>query len=117
MKFLVDAQLPKSLSDFLRSKSIDCIHTLELPKANDTTDNEILILSSIEERVVITKDSDFLETYLVRGLPKKLIIMKTGNIRNKELINLIYQNLDYILNSIEVNNLIEINKNEIIIHQ
>jgi predicted nuclease of predicted toxin-antitoxin system len=59
VKFLIDAQLPKSLSDFLKLKGYNCVHTLELPNENDTTDNEILKYCELENRVVITKDNDF----------------------------------------------------------
>lgn len=31
MKFIVDAQLPKTLSDFLVSRGLEYIHTLDLP--------------------------------------------------------------------------------------
>lgn len=41
MKFIVDAQLPKSLAYALREKGFDAIHTSELPDGNETTDAEI----------------------------------------------------------------------------
>lgn len=42
MKFIVDAQLPKSLSDFLNQKDLDSIHTLELPGKITTSDQQII---------------------------------------------------------------------------
>lgn len=41
MKFIVDAQLPKTLAQSLRDKGFDVVHTSELPDGNDTTDDEI----------------------------------------------------------------------------
>ena len=41
MKFIVDARLPKSLSDFLNESGYHSIHTLELPAQNQTGDNTI----------------------------------------------------------------------------
>jgi predicted nuclease of predicted toxin-antitoxin system len=73
VKFTLDAQLPKILSDFLISKGYESIHTLELPKANSTQDFEILEICYREQRIVITKDNDFLESYLLLGKPKQLI--------------------------------------------
>ena len=64
MKFLVDAQLPISLSDFLKSRGHASIHTLELPDKNKTKDNYILSISVEEKRIVVTKDNDFLESFL-----------------------------------------------------
>ncbi|MFM9952284.1 MAG: DUF5615 family PIN-like protein [Saprospiraceae bacterium] len=60
MKFIVDAQLPKSLARLLREYGHDAIHTLELPRRNRTDDYEINEISLQELRVVISKDSDFL---------------------------------------------------------
>ena len=117
MKFLIDAQLPKSLSDFLKLEGYDSVHTIELPKANDTQDNEILKICLEEKRVIISKDSDFLESFLLNKSPEKLILVKTGNIKNEELIKLFTLNLQYICLSIKENDLIEINKTDIIIHK
>lgn len=57
MKFIVDAQLPKSLSDFINEQGYDSVHTLELPNKNNTTDQEIIEISNAENRVVISKDA------------------------------------------------------------
>ena len=59
MRFIVDAQLPKRLSHFLVSRGFDSIHTLELPLRNLTPDGEIIGICERENRIVITKDSDF----------------------------------------------------------
>ncbi len=64
MKFLVDAQLPLALASSLRSAGHDALHTSELPHGNRTTDSEINHLSLAEERVVITKDADFADSFL-----------------------------------------------------
>jgi predicted nuclease of predicted toxin-antitoxin system len=117
VKFLVDAQLPKALSDLLKSAGYDSIHTIELPKANDTQDKEILKICLEENRIIISKDADFLESFLVNKSPEKLILVKTGNIRNEELLTLFKLNLEYIRLSINENELIEINKTDIIIHK
>lgn len=56
MRFLVDAQLPKSLARFLRERGFDAVHTLELPDKNRTDDLAIIQISLAESRVVISKD-------------------------------------------------------------
>lgn len=116
MKFIIDAQLPKSLSDFLVSKGLDSIHTLDLPEKNKTKDGYIAKLANKEERVVITKDADFLESFIVKSEPEKLIIVKTGNINNRHLVKLFEDNLGFLLEMISKSNLIEINRTEIIVH-
>jgi len=87
MKFLVDAQLPKSLSSLLVTIGYDGIHTLDLPDKNLSQDNFLLLVARNEDRVIITKDFDFLESQMVRGESEKLILIKTGNIKNQELLS------------------------------
>lgn len=74
-------------------------------------------ISFEEKRIVISKDVDFLDSFLVKKTPEKLIMVKTGNIQNKELLSILKLNLTYIYNSIKENDLIEINKTDIIIHK
>ena len=116
MKFLIDAHLPKSLSDFLQLKGHDSIHTIELLDGNRTSDLTILDISKKENRIVISKDSDFLETFLLTGLPEKLILIKTGNIRNVDLLAIFDNNIDKICSLLSDSFLIEINISEIIVH-
>ena len=63
MKFIVDAQLPKSLSQLLINLGYDSIHTLDLPDKNKSTDQFIIQISTDQNRVVVTKDRDFLESF------------------------------------------------------
>ena len=52
MRFLIDAQLPKQLSDFLNQSGYDSIHTLHLLNANRTSDKELNEISLKENRVL-----------------------------------------------------------------
>ncbi|MEX0680296.1 MAG: DUF5615 family PIN-like protein, partial [Balneolales bacterium] len=61
--------MPKRLSDFLATKQVDSRHTLELPGKNATSDQEIIRFAEQEKRIVITKDSDFLDNYIFKGQP------------------------------------------------
>jgi predicted nuclease of predicted toxin-antitoxin system len=116
MKFIVDAQLPKSLSELINSKGQDSIHTLELPDKNKTQDGFITRLATDEQRIVVTKDADFLESYILRKEPPKLLLVKTGNIRNNELISLSDRNLKLIIDLFSLHSLIEVTKEEIVVH-
>lgn len=92
MRFIIDAHLPFKLSEFLIEQNHDSIHTSELPKANSTSDEEIVELSLNENRIVISKDSDFYNRYLRKSEPYKLIVISTGNISNKSLLEDFYGN-------------------------
>lgn len=116
MKFIVDAQLPKLLSDLLNEKGFNSLHTLDLPAKNKTKDQDIAKLANNENRIVITKDIDFLESFLLKSEPRKLIVVKTGNISNKDLVNIFKVNLETIIVMISRSNLLEITSIEIAEH-
>lgn len=59
------------LSHWLRQRSHDALHTLELADENRTSDIEIMRIADREDRVIITKDEDFVRSHLLRGTPKK----------------------------------------------
>ncbi|WP_242040254.1 DUF5615 family PIN-like protein [Anabaena subtropica] len=93
MKFLVDAQLSVRLADFLRVSNYDTIHTRDLPEKNSTSDIEINAISIQQNRISITKDSEFVNSFLTIKQPHKLLLITTGNISNSELENLFSSNL------------------------
>ncbi len=117
MKFIVDAQLPISISELLNSKGFDSKHTLELTDKNSTSDKQIIEISRQENRVVVTKDNDFLESYLIKHQPEKLIVVRTGNIKNNELLTIFANNIGYLVEALGKNSLIEIHKTKIIVHE
>ncbi|MFM7426331.1 MAG: DUF5615 family PIN-like protein [Elainella sp.] len=77
MKFLVDAQLPIHLVRLLQEAGYDTIHTKELPQQSATPDSIINFVSIQEERVVITKDSDFVDSFLTVQQPYKLLLINS----------------------------------------
>lgn len=108
MKFLVDAQLPPGLCVLLRHAGHDVIHTLELPRQNQTPDSFLNQLSSAEQRVLITKDTDFYHSHLLHGRPWKLLLVRTGNARTRDLRDLFARHLTEIIPALEVNSLVEL---------
>lgn len=114
MKFVVDAQLPRKLSDFLQEKGYDSIHTLDLPEKNRSGDEQIAKLSIKEKRVVISKDSDFYDRYQSKLEPYKLLFLTTGNISNRALLDIIDKNLDQILATLEEHAVVELSRESII---
>ncbi len=116
MKVLVDAQLPQRLARLLSSKGIDSLHTLDLPQKNAATDQEIIDRADQENRIVVSKDSDFLDNYILEGKPKRLLIVSTGNISNNDLIQLFKQNIEVLKSLFKENTVVEIDEDEILIH-
>ena len=114
MKFIVDAQLPYGVAQMLREKGFDAIHTNDLPDKERTTDNYIRDLSVKEKRIVITKDYDFLDTHILKSIPQKLLIVTTGNIKNKQLFELLRRNWQTICDLFQTCNLIEIDNYSVV---
>jgi predicted nuclease of predicted toxin-antitoxin system len=110
MKFLIDAQLPPSLKRLFTSKGYDCIHTLDLVMQNDTPDRMINSISVNEQRIVITKDGDFLDSFILKKEPYKLILVKLGNISKNELLKFFVDKFDEIIEKIKTEEMILLTK-------
>lgn len=116
MNFLVDAQLPRRLVLLLRQAGHDAIHTLDLPQGNRTPDTEINIRAASEQRVVITKDADFVNSFLVLRQPYKLLLISTGNVPNTELLMLFTTYLPQISRELENHSYLELSRTAVIVH-
>lgn len=116
MKFLVDAQLPRRLALAITEQGHDALHTLDLPDTNRTTDAQINSLSQQDQRVVITKDADFVNSFLVSGLPYKLLLISTGNISNRELDGLFLAHFSRIVEAFQEHHFLELNRTALIVH-
>lgn len=117
MKFLVDAQLPQQLARWLQAEGHEAVHTRDLPGGNRTGDTAINEISLREQRVVVTKDEDFVDLFLLRHQPYKLLLVATGNISNKELERLFQKNLAHIVTAFETYDFIELDRTALIYHQ
>jgi predicted nuclease of predicted toxin-antitoxin system len=108
MKFLVDAHLPRSLCGMLAQHGHDAMHTLDLPAGNATKDGVINQLSIDQQRVVVTKDTDFFYSHLLQKRPWKLLLVKTGNISTRNLRALFERNLSAIERAFGTHTLVEV---------
>jgi predicted nuclease of predicted toxin-antitoxin system len=116
MNFVVDAQLPRRIAAWLRAHGHDAIHTLDLPDANRTTDAAIVELSLHEDRVVITKDADFVDTHILHRRPGKLLLVSTGNVSNRELETILKLNIPVIVAALEAADFVEISHAGVLVH-
>lgn len=117
MKFLIDAQLPRRLARWLAAQGHDARHTLDLPLRNRTPDSAIIALAEQEDRVVVTKDDDFVQSFLVNDQPHRLLLIATGNISNSELERLIAANLAEIVQAFEQHQFVELGRELLAIHR
>lgn len=110
MKFLVDEQLPYLLVEWLQNKGYDTLHVSTLLSNERVTDEYICKQSMIEKRIVITKDSDFFNTYLIKQEPYKLVYVTTGNLRNRALLDLFRASFELLILNLETAQVIEFNQ-------
>jgi predicted nuclease of predicted toxin-antitoxin system len=117
MNLLVDAQLPRRLAAYLRSAGYDVVHTLDLPAGNRTTDEEINAIAERDSRVVITKDADFVSSFVLSRRPPKLLLVSTGNISNRALEDLFAKHLAQLSAALLSSSYVELTRTTLIIHE
>ena len=108
MKFLVNAQLPRRLIRRLQEFSHEAMHTLDLPLGNRTPDETINEVSVREKYIVITKDADFVDSFILHRQPYKLLLISTGNITNADMTDIVH--------ALESHDFIEMSRTALIIH-
>lgn len=116
MKFVVDAQLPRRLARAMTALGADAIHTLDLPAGNLTTDTDIRRIAAADQRIVVTKDSDFVDSFLMHGEPAKLLFITTGNIPNDQLVRLLQANWLGILQMLGQGGFVELSRSSLVLH-
>ena len=114
MRFLCDVHISYKIKKFLKNKDHYCIHINEILSQDRTIDHDIAAYCNEKDLILITKDEDFLDTYLIEHLPRKLIKIHLGNISTNKLIDIIDKALLFV-KEIENRNyfLVEIYKNRI----
>lgn len=101
LKFIVDTHLPPSLARWLTRHGFDATHPYILPEGERMTDVELRQVAIAETRIIVTKDSDFFDYYLLKGTPPKVLLLEFGNIRNQDLLAQFESHLPLIVREFE----------------
>jgi len=91
MKFIVDSQLPELVTTRLQN----LVYVNYLSEGNKTTDHEILDICESESRVLITREEDFIEGFILRGRPREIIYMHPA-CKCSKLLKLMESKMDYV---------------------
>jgi predicted nuclease of predicted toxin-antitoxin system len=85
MRFLIDAQLPPGLAQFLESRGYEALAARELglSKASDST---IWAFAISGDWVIVTKDEDFAELSLRAQVRPRILWLRIGNSTNQVLL-------------------------------
>ncbi|MBM3860717.1 MAG: hypothetical protein FJ395_13845 [Verrucomicrobia bacterium] len=116
MKFLLDAQLPRRLARALAAGGHDTVHCLDLALGNRTPDQELATIAARESRVLVTKDSDFVTSYWLQGMPPKLLLISTGNIDNDALLRLVAANQSALIAALTQHHFVELSRSSVTVH-
>jgi predicted nuclease of predicted toxin-antitoxin system len=85
LRFLVDAQLPPILTDWLIGKGHAAAHVTETAGL-DAPDAQIWNLAVASDYVIITKDRDFVEWARTRSPKARVVWIRFGNMRRDVLL-------------------------------
>ena len=96
MKFLCDVHISYKVVRHLRSLGYEASHVNEILDRWHTKDQDICAYADENDLIVITKDSDFKNGFLINNTPKKLVKINLGNISTSALIEVISGNLSAI---------------------
>ena len=116
MKFLVDAQLPRSLAVHLADLGHDAVHVKDLPAGSLTADSEIRSSADADDRVVVTKDADFRHMHETGGHPERLLIVAVGNTRNRELLEHFTAHQATIVSAFDEADFVELGRESLTLH-
>lgn len=97
LRFIVDTQLPGALTAYLSREGFDAIHTTFYPEGHLLKDREVRERATSENRIIVTKDSDFFDYFFVKGAPPRILLLKVGNCSNRQLLAVIERNLNEIV--------------------
>lgn len=100
MKFLIDNQLPLQLAEHPRQRGHDCLHVLELG-LDEANDAAIWSRAERDERIVVSKDDDFIFLANRPNQTGRLLWVRLGNCRNVTLIEAIDRIHDELIHAFE----------------
>ncbi len=84
MKFIVDANLPPDLRDWLRVRGHEAEHLVDLNLLT-ATDTQLWERGRDRDLVIATKDSDFYDRALILGASPRVFHVAVGNCSNTRL--------------------------------
>lgn len=89
MKIWVDAQLPPTLANWLSATYGLDAYALRDLSLRDAKDIDIFAAARIENAVILTKDSDFIDLVCRLGTPPQVVWLTCGNVTNRYLRQLL----------------------------
>lgn len=86
MKWLVDAQLPPLICDWLQRHNENATHVSELENGLRLSDDALWEEAKRNQQIILSKDRDFFEHSLLYGAPPQVVHIAVGNCSNQALL-------------------------------
>ena len=114
MKFVVDENLTPDLAALFRKEGLDAYHINEMKshKKQRVVDDQLRRLSIQKGYVIITKDDDFVKSYVSRKVPDKMIFIHGSN-EKESLLTRMKEVAPHLSTLLETHDFIEVNNKEI----
>ena len=84
-----------------------------MPDGNATQDE--VIIKIIGDRTIVSKDSDFYQSFLIKRIPQKLIFVKVGNMRGKVMLSLFRKQAETMIDLLGQYDCLELHPGKIIV--
>ena len=92
MKLFFDQNISPKIAKQLSDIFPDSTH-VRYEGFQDASDIEIFEYAKANNLTIVTFDADFVDINVVRGIPPKIIWLKTGNLTTKSISDLLNRNL------------------------
>ncbi len=94
----------------------DALHTIPLTDGNRSTDGVVMRRADADARILVTKDIDFADSHLLRGTPRRLLLVSSGNVTNAALMALFEKHFTAIAVALEEAAFVEVSVEGIAVH-
>lgn len=105
MRWIIDAQLPPVLAEFLRARGHDANHVQDVG-LRDKTDNEIWNHALSHGCIIVTKDEDFALRSGVAKVSPPIIWLRVGNSSRRALLDWILPRIEAIEHNLQLGELL-----------
>lgn len=103
MNLLIDENFPLQLG---KGFADNTIHATDIGKG--LTDQDLWQAARERESILVTKDADFFDRLLMQGPPPKVIWIRTGNVKRKDLEEHFRFHWKTILKTLESSDLVQL---------
>jgi len=101
VSLLLDANLSWRSVEVLNNHFDNCYHVDNIGFIVPAKDSEIWSYAKNNKLVIITNDEDFLNLQVLWGFPPKVVLLRTGNLKRKEIEDILINSKKDIVNLLE----------------